>query len=516
MKRRIAIPFGMMALLALLVAACSQSARNGFTPATGPMLSRGADPGTAYADLSGRALAKGVAYMTIVVPPHPVSSAHPMDVSPGAQSADVEVTGGGATPQNVLFPLNAKQSYCKGGTSTVALRCSITISVPAAKDTFLVNVLATDQKTGPVLDTGRTVQTIVANKRNTVTVATFGFIRYLQIALGNPHPSANGNSISIPVYLTAADAWGYTIVGGYNKSIKLADNDTTGNTSLSATTLTTSTQAGAVTLSYNGKHMPQVLIGAQAGSLTATAAFAPGTGGIVPVPALVHVAFTTTGVPLNLGGPGTVGPFSVATSADPEGDPPCAKFADVSGTGKKFLITAAGNLGTCWLSVRDRAGHFATIPVLVSAFPYASSAPSGAPSPTPTPVPTKTPSPPPPPSPTPTPGIDPVIVTPNLLTICPRAGPNFCTPYAATVNVTQPGTPGNFIEGDNCSSLASVVASNPGGQIVRYRVTALGSLSGSCRATFTGFGAKTTTLLIQVQASGIIIDTKPTADHHHL
>jgi len=235
----------------LLVVACSQPGRDAFTPATFNANGFTPDAEHGYANLSGHAASKGTAVIKIVVPPHPASSAKPLavtPVSPGAQGVDVQVSASGAAVQRAFFALGADRSYCKGGTVTVALTCELTLDVAASNDTFVLNVETTTTAGGPLLAVGRATQAIRAGKTQSVIVPMNGVISFLQIALGNPHPPATGKSANVQVYLTAADAWGYTIVGAYDNPIALTDSDTSGHTSLSTTTVADSASAGKLLL----------------------------------------------------------------------------------------------------------------------------------------------------------------------------------------------------------------------------------------------------------------------------
>jgi hypothetical protein len=505
-----------VAALALALAGCTAAGLH----------SAGSLPATPYglqsAGVVGAAAAKtATAMVTVVVPAHPPSGRHPADTSPATQGIDFFVTAQGFKPASHFFALTAKQSYCTGGTPQIALTCRLSMTVPASTDTFVVNTYATTSQRVPILATGRIVKKFRAGSQGTLNVTMYGAVKFLQIAFVNAYPKT-GASASVRIEVTAADPWGYTIVGSYATPITLRDSDKSGATTLSATTLASSGAASKLKLLYTGKSIVPAIVTASVPAMTAQRiVFSPGGAGIVANPPLLRVSFGNDGTAVRLAGPGTAGPFTLTTLPPDGSHPSCSGFATVSGSGSDFVVRANGNLGACWLAARDGGGHKAALPVLISAFGWASPTPSPSVSPTPkhtpspTPAPTATPSPTPSPSPTPTPSPSPrspVIVTPAQLTICPQSGVNACTPDTAIVVVKQPGTPGTFAESDHCSPVATVKVVSPIGPNVRFRITG-GSTTGSCVATFTGFGGNKGHLTIQVSASGIIINSKPHASH---
>ena len=509
MKRPLAATAGLAAIVALAVAACSGGAS--YRPGDSALPIAQSDNGMPEANsvaMSARdAVTKGTATFNIVVPAHPPTDKHPDYISPATKGVSIEVTSAGVKPQTTFFILDAAKSYCSGGTTTAPLRCSVKVSAPAGDDTFLLRTFAKTTATGPVLATGRVVHRIKAGVDSTINLTTYGVVTYLQIALENSFPPT-GKVNNLRVFVTAADPWGYQIIGSYLNPITMIDNDTSGNSKLSATSLASSADATGLTLAYNGKKTSPATIQATLGTLSTKALFVPGGSGIIGSPPLLRVAYFTTGTAVRLGGPGTVAPFSLTTTGDAAGNTSCANFVSVSGSGRDFVIKATGNLGTCWLTTHDRSGRSGSLPVLISAFPFASAGPS----PTPTTKPTQKPTPPPTatPVPTPTPGVGPVVVAPNDISVCPKSGASACKPFTAQTVVSQNGTPGTFIEGDNCNpNIVTVTNVDPVGPKVRYRIDAIGSGTTQCIATFTGFGGKTGKLLIHVQASGIIINVKP-------
>ncbi len=78
-----------------------------------------------------------------------------------------------------------------------------------------------------------------------------------------------GVATTVPLSVSALDAHGTPIVGAYSNPITLVDNDPSGQTSLSASTIENSTAASNVTISYKGGPMSQgAVITASAANLS--------------------------------------------------------------------------------------------------------------------------------------------------------------------------------------------------------------------------------------------------------
>jgi hypothetical protein len=372
--------------LCLLVwlSACTGTNRN--TGALVPATALGQPPSGEFAT---DASSFGTAAITVVVPAHPASTVAPAYVSPATQGIGVTVTvaGSNRAATKFFFPLNSSQSYCTGGTASIPLTCRLLAKVPAAKDTFVVAAYAGATVKAPLLSMGTLVRSVPAHGTTAVNISMGGVVAMLQVALDDPFPPA-GKKASIPVSVTAADAWGYEIIGNYDVPLQLSDSDKSSATSLNEKTLATSQDAAKLSLAYTGGSLksPVAVTVAAAGkhAASATATFMPGGKGVVGSPAVVFTSYGIGGASVSLGGPGTTAPYTLSTAADAEHDRSCAGFVTVSGSGTSFVVSATGSLGACWLSATDSSGHKGSLPVLVSGFPWPVSLTSPSPPPEPT------------------------------------------------------------------------------------------------------------------------------------
>lgn len=236
----------------------------------------------------------------------------------------------GMAPQavafNIAIPSAAPSSsrrrvaYVSAGTKSAAITygagtqtvnctqtCSTTLQVLPGPQTFSVSLYAGVNATGGLLSTGSTVATIVAGQANAVQIVFGGVVAKLALSLGTA-AVVTGSPATIPVFVHAIDAAGYTIVGAdpYEQPIVLKNDDPSGATALSTTTVTS--PQTTVTLQYNGAaalnsavlsaSVPQTGIVAPSVALAATApptpAPAPASG--VPTHASTWYYFGLVGV----------------------------------------------------------------------------------------------------------------------------------------------------------------------------------------------------------------------------
>jgi len=215
---------------------------------------------------------------TIIVPT--ASGAHarrvPNYVSASTKSATIAV--GSATPTIV----------------NCTTTCSGTVSAPVGSDTFTVNLYDATNAGGSLLSTGTLTQTIVANTANSVNVTFNGVVASLAVAIANV--VSPGTAGSVGVTANALDADGNTIVGpgvyvnasGTPVTIALSDSDSSGNSSLSQTSITQPTSG--IELNYTSAFDTNPTISAAASGFTtanATVHF--------PTPTLTALS-TVTGV----------------------------------------------------------------------------------------------------------------------------------------------------------------------------------------------------------------------------
>ena len=195
---------------------------------------------------------------------------------PNVLPATGNSTGNGpaAAPQAVAFSISIPAAttsghmrharYVSAGTKSIvvayggvqqsadcATTCSMTLSILPGTVTFTVSLYDANGGKGNVLSTAQTTTTITAGAPNRVALVFGGVVAALTVALV-PGSVPAGNAASVPVVVQAKDAAGYTIVGSdpYANPIQLSNDDTSGATTLSSTTVPS--PSASVTLNYNG------------------------------------------------------------------------------------------------------------------------------------------------------------------------------------------------------------------------------------------------------------------------
>jgi len=150
--------------------------------------------------------------------------------------------------------------------------CSGTVSAPVGSDTFTVNLYDATNGTGSLLSTGTLTQTIVAGQANSVNVTFNGVVASLAVAIANVVSPGTAGSVGVTV--NALDADGNTIVGpgvyvnssGTPVTIALTNSDTSGNSTLSQTSITQPTTG--IELNYTAAFDANPTISASASGFT--------------------------------------------------------------------------------------------------------------------------------------------------------------------------------------------------------------------------------------------------------
>lgn len=500
------------------VAACSgggpTTAMGGSTAALPPLV-QAAGPARDALTTARHPGAAGSVTFTVEVARHVSARQAPGTLSPGARGIAISSQLRGSQPTAAtFFALTPKQRYCRGSGNT--LRCALKLAVAAGSERFALDAYSGTTQQSALLATGTLTQTIGVGKTVQLHPIMNGVVSYVQISLANAAPPA-GVARSIRAIVTAADANGYPIHGSYDRPLALTNSDTSGATSLSASSLASSHAAQRLALKYSGAALASPdsiqisttspLLAKQSASVT----FSPGAAAVLTNPASIAVASGTGRTGVRIGGPQSVGPYSLSTAPDASGDPSCQNLVAIARrSNDSFTIAPLGHSGPCWLSTSDSAGHVGSIPVLVAADDDGPTPqPSATPEPTASPEPTETPQPSPEPSETPHPSPAPtaaaISVDPPAVQICPSSGANACTNDAARATVTQ-ASAGSFSESDNCTAAqATVSATSTSGDGATYTVTG-GSATGTCTATFTGAGGQTASLAITIAPPGVTIN----------
>ncbi len=204
----------------------------------------------------------------------------PQYLSPSAASVSVTVTGVAAPVVANVAATSPACAAVPGGRS-----CNVAVEAPTGTVTFAVTLYDGANATGNVLGRGTATQTISSGAPFAVALGVEGVAGTLSVTAGQATFVA-GTAATTPVTVAIKDADGNTITGTYASAVTLTNSDTTGAFTLSATSVTSSTQA--VTLKYNGS----------AAVTTATiSASAPGVPASGITPQTVSVS-TTTGLHL--------------------------------------------------------------------------------------------------------------------------------------------------------------------------------------------------------------------------
>lgn len=200
----------------------------------------------------GPAPQKGMSSTTfqISIPTTSTSSVKrsPNYISAGTQSIAITVAVGSATPgAPTVANLTSSSPNCSS--TPAALVCTVSVAAPIGSDTFGVSLYSGTNATGSVLSKATMTGTVTASTANTIPIVLNGVVANVQISVtdGN-NLIPGGYATTLPVVVTAEDASGNIIVGGYANPITLTNSDTSGATTLSTTTLSSSSTS--VTLAY--------------------------------------------------------------------------------------------------------------------------------------------------------------------------------------------------------------------------------------------------------------------------
>jgi streptogramin lyase len=197
------------------------------------------------------------------------TSRRPLDFSASTQSVTIAIGSQTLATANV----GASSSACVAATGG-GRTCTVGVNAPVGNDTFTITAYDQPGGAGSVLSTGTVVETISAGSAATVNVAVSGAIAKLALSLGNAYPPA-GTATTSSVVVTGLDADGNAVLGTFATPVSLADSDTTGYTSLSASSATSS--SSSVTLNYTGGTpiMSATITASLAGVPSVSATFAP-------------------------------------------------------------------------------------------------------------------------------------------------------------------------------------------------------------------------------------------------
>jgi len=234
--------------------------------------------GASSGGVQAQAFERGTVAMTfppVVTSSSSASRKRPQFLSPSTASVSIAVTGVAAP---VIASVAANSPNC---TAVGAGRaCTVTVSAPVGSSIFTVKLYDGANATGNLLGTGTGTATVTSGSPFTVAIGVTGVAGSIDIT-ATQATFVPGTAATTPLTVTLHDADGNVITGTYATPVTLTDSDTTGAFTLSATSVTSSTQT--VTLKYNGSGavtgatISADAAGVAAGSVTAQTVAVSGT-----------------------------------------------------------------------------------------------------------------------------------------------------------------------------------------------------------------------------------------------
>jgi len=231
---------------------------------------------------------------------HPGRGMHPHYIPGSAASITITLNtvNGSAPPNGLAASTNSSLTSCSGGCTVVGPYS------PPGSDNFTVTIFGGPVgNPGPALATASKTFAIAAGTVNSGSITLAGVPA--QFAFQGTAPSATANTVLSPAALPieVEDADGDVITGTYSTPVTIADPDTNSLTACSGpcgsalevnggaasktAVLTSSTDAGSVTISYGGIDLsPVALTGStSAGALTAV-------GSVTFAPSVASISYT--------------------------------------------------------------------------------------------------------------------------------------------------------------------------------------------------------------------------------
>ncbi len=216
-------------------------------------------------------LAMGSVQFTITEPytPIPSTSRSPQFSVPSTtQSLSIVLmqVNGSPPPSPASETTNLGSSAPGCTTTATTLTCQVTAQAPAGNDKFSVVTYSQPNESGNLLGAGALIVNVVAGQTAQAPATLTGTVTNIAVTVVGSVPE--GMATTLPVQVVAKDSKGYTIIGTYANPITLADSDTSGSTTLSATSLSA---AAGINLAYNGAQMSTpVSISASANGVPST------------------------------------------------------------------------------------------------------------------------------------------------------------------------------------------------------------------------------------------------------
>jgi streptogramin lyase len=251
-------PLALACALAALLSACGGSGGG-----SGPLPTQSASPSPAPP-------APNVQFVMQIPALSSASTAskHAMDFTASTQSVAIAI----GTQVLKTADVSTASSLCaaaQGGGRT----CTVGVTAPTGNDQFTITAYDQANAGGNVIGQATVSQT-VSTTPATVKVSVTGTIVKIAVSLSNPYPPV-GTAATTNVIVTAYDLDGSVVLGPYTSPVSLQDSDTSGATSLSATTVTSG--SSPVTLNYTGAKpfLSATITASLSGAGSASATFAP-------------------------------------------------------------------------------------------------------------------------------------------------------------------------------------------------------------------------------------------------
>jgi streptogramin lyase len=195
------------------------------------------------------------------------ASKHTMDFTASTQSVTIAIGAQVLKKADV----SASSSLCTAATG--GRTCTVGVAAPTGNDQFTITAYDQANAAGNIIGQAMVSQAVSATP-STVNVTVNGTIVKIAVSLSNPDPPV-GTAATVTVGVTGYDVDGNAVLGSYPSSVSLQDSDTSGATSLSATTVTSASTP--VTLNYTGAKpfLSATITASLSGIAPASAVFAP-------------------------------------------------------------------------------------------------------------------------------------------------------------------------------------------------------------------------------------------------
>jgi len=342
--------------VAMLLAGCGGSGASASNPSTLPPSKTSSTHATFVVKIPAKASGKG--------------ARRPHYITANVQGISFNVTD--ASNPNLsaftFYPLTSSSPNCTG-TAPSGLTCTLDVVAPPGNDTFVVDLYdATEINAAYIISTATLTTAIAAQAANVINVVTDGVPTWAVMGFATPYPATAG---SYPITMYVTDPSGDLIVGSFDAPLTLSDSDTSGDTTLSTTTLSQASDTNNVTLNWNGtlptlppvvtlESTDGILVNETGSTVLTTASIVPGGSGPAASQGAYYFAnASAASQALTLTGEGaSTGPFAVSTT--------CSAYVSTSGFSPNYTLEPISTtapvsggfpqydgVGSCFFTVTD-------------------------------------------------------------------------------------------------------------------------------------------------------------------